>query len=58
MPRGGYRPGAGFQKGNLYALKHGRYSKKFKELREQVPEGFFILDKRSGLKFVPPLKNR
>lgn len=29
MPRGGKRPGAGAPKGNLNALKHGRYSQQF-----------------------------
>ncbi len=49
MPRGGYRPGYGFQKGNLYAVKHGRYSEKFQELRKLAPNGFFILNKRTGV---------
>jgi hypothetical protein len=32
MPRGGKRPGAGAPKGNLNALKHGRYSRQFAEI--------------------------
>ena len=31
MGRGGKRPGAGAPKGNMNALKHGRYSKQFAE---------------------------
>ena len=33
MPRGGRRPGAGAPKGNLNALKTGRYSKRLTALR-------------------------
>ncbi|MCH7718331.1 MAG: hypothetical protein IIB21_02570 [Chloroflexi bacterium] len=33
MPRGGSRPGAGAPKGNLNALKTGRYSKRLTALR-------------------------
>ena len=32
MPRGGRRKGAGAPRGNLNALKHGRYSKQFAEI--------------------------
>lgn len=32
MPRGGRRKGAGAPRGNLNALKHGRYSRQFAEI--------------------------
>ena len=53
MPRGGSRPGAGARKGNINALKHGRYSRKVDELLDAVPEGFFMLDKKAkALRFI------
>jgi hypothetical protein len=48
---GGRRPGAGAPKGNLNALKHGRYSRYQRELIEamlQVPEVREIMIKISG----------
>jgi len=36
MPRGGKRPGAGVPKDNLNALKHGRYSRRLKQLTESL----------------------
>ncbi len=41
MPRGGRRPGAGAPKGNMNALKSGRYSQRLKDVlaaMSQVPE--------------------
>jgi len=51
--RGGRRPGSGAPKGNMNALKHGKYSMKVKELLEDIPGGFFILDKKAKkLRFI------
>lgn len=43
---GGKRPNSGAPKGNINAVKHGRYSKQLLELLEQVPEGFMVLNKK------------
>ena len=46
MPRGGKRPGAGAPKGNLNALKSGRYSQRLNHLffaLAQVPELRYFL---------------
>ena len=47
MPAGGRRPGAGAPKGNMNALKSGRYSPRFNAVRaalSQVPEVQAYLD--------------
>ena len=50
MPRGGYREKSAFKKGNMAALKHGRYSKQLEELLKGVPgESAFMIDKKEGL---------
>jgi len=51
MPRGGYREKGAFKKGNLAALKHGRYSKRLVELLKHSPgEGLWMIDKKKGLR--------
>jgi len=51
MPRGGYREKGAFKKGNLAALKHGRYSKNIQELLKESPDGRILaLDKKVGLR--------
>jgi len=52
MSRGGKRPGAGAQKGNLNALRTGQYSERMRELLDDVPEGFFIMTKKGGMVFI------
>ena len=51
MPSGGYREKGAFKKGNLCALKHGKYSPRLRELLDEFPEGFFMLDKKTGVVF-------
>ena len=38
MPRGGRRPGAGAPKGNMNALKSGRYSPHFNAVRAALSQ--------------------
>ena len=38
MPRGGRRPGAGAPKGNMNALKSGRYSPRFNAVRTALSQ--------------------
>ena len=50
-PRGGRRPGAGAPKGNLNALKSGRYSKRLTALRaalQAMPKTAGLLAKATG----------
>lgn len=60
MPRGGYREKGAFKKGNLAALKHGRYSKNIQILLKESRTGeILVLDKRVGFrifKLVPKEK--
>ena len=51
MPRGGKRPGAGAPRGNLNALKSGRYSKRLTALRaalDAMPLTADVLVKMTG----------
>ena len=43
---GGRRPGAGAPKGNINALQTGAHSKQLRELLDEVPQGFFVLNKK------------
>jgi hypothetical protein len=56
-PWGGYRPGAGAPRGNLNALRHGRYSVRVRRLArrlEQDPEFRAVYDRayRAALKTI------
>lgn len=57
MPRGGYRPNSSFKKGNLAALKHGKYSKQIQGLLEDANKNeMIILDKKRGLRVFKLVK--
>lgn len=52
MSRGGKREGAGAKPGNVNALKHGKFSRRIRNMADQVPEGFILVTPKGGLRLV------
>ena len=48
MSRGGKRPGAGAPQGNVSGMKHGRYSKRMRELVKDHPGGIMVFNKKEN----------